>query len=132
VTNATKKVESVLLVDDDANIRLIIEISLEGLTDWQLRQADCGKKALELMHEQRPDLVLLDVMMPEMDGITMLERIKECFPAEMPFVIFMTAKVQQQELEQYKSLGAAGVIMKPFDPMTLPQQIMDILSTCVS
>jgi two-component system OmpR family response regulator len=131
VTNPTKKLESVLLVDDDANIRLIIEISLEGLTDWKLRQADSGRKALELMCEQRPDLVLLDVMMPEMDGITMLERIKERFADEMPFVIFMTAKVQEQELEQYMSLGAAGVIMKPFDPMTLAKQITDILSSCV-
>lgn len=131
MTNPTKKIESVLLIDDDANIRLIIEISLEGLTDWQVRQADCGTKALALMDEQRPDLVLLDVMMPEMDGITMLARIKERFGDSMPSVIFMTAKVQRQELERYKSLGAAGVIMKPFDPMTLAQQIMDILSSCV-
>jgi CheY-like chemotaxis protein len=131
VNNPTKKVESVLLVDDDANIRLIIEISLEGLTDWKVRQANSGQQALELMGEQRPDLVLLDVMMPEMDGITMLERIKERFAADMPFVIFMTAKVQRQELEQYKLLGAAGVIMKPFDPMTLADEIMGILSSCV-
>lgn len=131
MTNATKKIESVLLVDDDANIRLIVEISLQGLTDWSIRQASSGMKALELMNEKCPDLVLLDVMMPEMDGITMLERIKERFASRMPLVIFMTAKVQRQELERYKSLGAAGVIMKPFDPMTLAQQIMDILSSRV-
>ncbi len=121
------KIHNVLLVDDDANIRLITEMTLEGLTDWKLRLASGGAEALKLIDEERPDLVLLDIMMPDMDGMTVFSEIKKRLGADTPFVIFMTAKVQTQEVAQYTSIGAAGVIMKPFDPMTLPNQIMDIV-----
>lgn len=127
MTIPATKIENVLIVDDDANIRLITEMSLEGLTDWKLTLASSGSEALNVIANSRPDLILLDMMMPDMDGVTVFGKIKSHYGADMPNVIFMTAKVQASEIDTYEKLGAAGVIMKPFDPMTLPEQINAIL-----
>ncbi|MBY0550810.1 MAG: response regulator [Candidatus Obscuribacterales bacterium] len=129
MSTSSKKVERVLMVDDDDNIRLIAEMSLEGLTDWQLSTACCGNEALAQIEQHHPDLVLLDMMMPDMDGIAVFKEIKARFGSDAPRVIFMTAKVQTQEIDQYISMGVAGVIMKPFDPMCLPDNINQILAT---
>jgi CheY-like chemotaxis protein len=128
----SKKIEKVLIVDDDANIRLITEVSLQGLTDWQVLQAANGKEALATIQDDCPDLVLLDMMMPDTDGIALLEQIKSCRNGNEPIIIFMTAKVLTQEVERYRSLGAAGVISKPFDPMKLPEQITAIVNSPAS
>ncbi len=120
-------ISKVLMVDDDPHIRLITEMSLEGLTQWRILVAGSGAEALRLVDEERPDLVLLDMSMPGMDGMTVFSEMKKRFESGMPHVIFITAKVQTQEMEQYKKMGVAGVISKPFDPMTLPSQIMRIL-----
>jgi len=123
------KVEKVLMVDDDSNIRLITEMSLEGLTDWKILSAGTADEALDHVTKEQPDLILLDVMMPGMDGVTLFGKIKDKCADSMPRVIFMTAKVQSQELEKYINLGAVGVITKPFDPMKLPEQIESILNS---
>lgn len=120
-------ISKVLMVDDDPHIRLITEMSLEGLTQWQIRLAGSGSEALRLVQEEQPDLVLLDMQMPGMDGTTVLIELKKLLGTAMPHVIFMTAKVQTQEMDEYKCMGVAGVIPKPFDPMTLPDQILGIL-----
>lgn len=126
----TTTIQKVLMVDDDPNIRFITEMSLQGLTSWQVLLAGSGDEALELISTNCPDLALLDVMMPGMDGPTLFEKIKaQCGADKMPLVIFMTAKVQTQEVEAYKNQGAIGVITKPFDPMKLPQQIQEILNS---
>lgn len=122
------KIEKILLVDDDSNIRLITEMTLQGLTDWKICLAESGQEALTKIAEDCPDLVLLDMMMPDMDGLTVFAQMKGKLGKATPPVIFMTAKVQRQEVDRYKSMGAAGIIMKPFDPMTLPEQIYAILS----
>lgn len=123
-------IKKVLLVDDDANIRFITEMSLQGLTDWEIISAGTAQEALTAVTEVKPDLALLDVMMPGMDGVTLLGKMREQISAEqMPLVIFMTAKVQTQEIEAYKNHGAVGVITKPFDPMKLAEQIESILNT---
>lgn len=123
-------IQKVLMVDDDPNIRFITEMSLQGLTSWQVLLAGSGDEALELISNNCPDLALLDVMMPGMDGPTLFRKIKaQCGADKMPLIIFMTAKVQTQEVETYKNLGAIGVITKPFDPMKLPQQIQEILNS---
>lgn len=127
MTIPATKIEKVLIVDDDVNIRLITEMSLEGLTDWKLQLVGSGGEALDAIENDRPDLILLDMMMPDMDGVMVFGKIKSRYDADMPKVIFMTAKVQASEIEVYEKLGAAGVIMKPFDPMTLPEQIKSIL-----
>lgn len=119
-------IQKVMLVDDDTNIRIIAEITLADIGNWQVVLADSGTSAIETAKRERPDLILLDVMMPGMDGPTTLEKLQECLDP-MPPVIFLTAKVQSTEVEHYQSLGAAGVIRKPFDPVTLPDEIRALL-----
>lgn len=120
-------IEKVLLVDDDPRIRKIAQISLEGVGGWKVSLVASGFEAIEAATKEKPDVILLDVMMPEMDGPTTLAKIRENKEiAEVP-VIFFTAKVQKQELDSYLALGAAGIISKPFDPMKLPAEIQEIV-----
>ncbi|MBU6450333.1 MAG: response regulator [Cyanobacteria bacterium REEB67] len=116
-----------LLVEDDDNIRLITRTSLEGLTSWKVIEANSGQVALNIAGQEMPDLILLDIMMPGMDGPTTFGHLREDGQTANIPVIFMTAKVQTQEVEGYIKLGAAGVITKPIDPMLLPEQITGIL-----
>ncbi|CAN5133890.1 response regulator [soil metagenome] len=123
-----RKINSVLIVDDDDNIRLIAQMSLEGLTTWRIQEARSGKEALSCLEGELPDVILLDVMMPDMTGMDLLGHARALLGDNLPLVIFMTAKVQTSEIEKYRSLGAAGVIMKPFDPMKLPEQIEEAIA----
>jgi CheY-like chemotaxis protein len=116
----------ILIVDDDANIRLIASMSLDDEAVIVL-EAESGAEALKVAAEELPDLILLDMMMPEMDGKTTLAELKKRSQLSSIPVIFLTAKVQNSELESYIDLGAAGVITKPFDPMTLPEEINQLL-----
>lgn len=119
--------KTVLLVDDEPDIRTIAELSLQEIGGWQVVLAESGPRALELASERRPDVILLDVMMPGMDGPTVLSRLREePATARIP-VVFLTAKVQKAEVERYVALGAAGVIHKPFDPLTLADELVGIL-----
>ena len=115
----------ILYVEDEADIQAVAKIALEAVGGFQLRVCSSGQEALAEASTFGPELLLLDVMMPGMDGPTTLQKLRE-LPgiAEVP-VIFMTAKVQPQEIEYFKSLGAIDVIAKPFDPMTLAQSIRD-------
>lgn len=122
------KINHVLIVDDDDNIRLIAQMSLEGLTSWKIQEARNGKEALTCLAGELPDVILLDVMMPDMTGLDLFGQAKTLLGDKLPRVIFMTAKVQPSEIERYRALGAAGVIMKPFDPMKLPEQIQEAIS----
>ena len=120
-------IQKVLLVDDDPRIRKIAQISLEGVGGWKVSLVASGFEAIEVAKKEKPDVILLDVMMPEMDGPTTLSKIREHEEiSEIP-VIFFTAKVQKQELDSYLALGAAGIISKPFDPMKLPGEIREIV-----
>ena len=109
----------ILHVDDEPDIREVVEISLGLDSDFVTRNAGSGKEALLVAAEWRPDLILLDVMMPEMDGPATLVQLRtDKRTADIP-VVFMTARAQAREIELLNSLGAMGVIDKPFDPMTL-------------
>ncbi|MBX9689051.1 MAG: response regulator, partial [Candidatus Obscuribacterales bacterium] len=121
-------IERVLLVDDDPRIRKIAQISLEGVGGWKVHLVASGFEAIETAVKEKPDVILLDVMMPEMDGPTTLSKIREIKEIANIPVIFFTAKVQKQELDSYLALGAAGIISKPFDPMKLPSEIEEIVS----
>ena len=121
--------KKILLVDDEADIRLIAEISLSNLGGWQVIQAASGPEAIALAAREKPDLVLLDVMMPGMDGPATLEKLREAEDGHSTPVIFMTAKVQKAEIDRLLGLGVRGLIPKPFDPMTLPDEIRRILGT---
>lgn len=121
------KIQKILLVDDDHNIQLIAQMGLEDRPDWCVVTASSGPEALEKVKEENPDLILLDMMMPGMDGKTTYSKLREQSSGSRIPVIFMTAKVQSHEMQSYLDLGAAGVISKPFDPMTLSQEIAAIV-----
>lgn len=104
-------------------------MSLEGMTKWQILLASSGADALKQIKEQKPDLLLLDVMMPDADGESVFARMKEELGEKAIPTIFITAKVQPQEIRKYKELGALGVIMKPFHPVKLAEEIKHIVDT---
>lgn len=114
----------VLYVDDDDDIRHIVELALGLDPDIELTVASSGAEALvELDKSGTPDIILLDVMMPIIDGPTLLGLLrKRPDTAEVP-VVFMTAKTRPADVEDYHARGAIGVIMKPFDPMRLAADI---------
>ncbi len=113
----------ILYVEDDPDIQTVAAIALEVVGGFTLKTCSSGAQALEQAAVFGPDLLLLDVMMPDMDGPTTLARLRELMPSAATPVIFMTAKVQDSEVAFYKSLGAIGVIAKPFDPMLLAQEV---------
>ncbi|WP_427913060.1 response regulator [Ramlibacter sp. MMS24-I3-19] len=115
--------ERVLYVEDDSDIRTIASMALEAMGGLTLQACASGAEALAVAEAFAPQLLLLDVMMPGMDGPTTLGRLRELAALRDVPVIFMTAKVQASEVEQYRELGALGVITKPFDPMALPGQV---------
>jgi two-component system, OmpR family, response regulator len=122
-------IEKVLLVDDDQNIRFVAQMALEGLTDWKVLLASSGSEAIQVAKSEKPDLILLDMMMPGMDGPSTYAKLQEEQDLASTPVIFMTAKVQTHEVENHLKLGGAGVIAKPFDPMTLHHEILQILES---
>lgn len=123
-----KKISKVLLVDDEPHIRRIGELSLKGVGKWTTVLASSGTEALTMAERENPDLILLDVMMPGMDGPATLQQLRATESTARIPVIFMTAKVQKHEVDKYLAAGAVGVIPKPFDPMALPSLILQILS----
>jgi len=115
-----------LYVDDDDDISSIVELAFEGDDRFHLTVCHSGQEALIAAEQAPPDMVLLDVMMPGMDGPTTLQQLQTQYDLTKVPVVFMTAKVQSSEVESYKALGAADVVAKPFDPMTLSNQIRQI------
>ncbi|NEX62327.1 response regulator [Noviherbaspirillum sp. 17J57-3] len=116
--------KTILYVEDDADIRAVAKIALEIVGGFSLHVCSGGSEAVSAIEQGiRPDLVLLDVMMPGMDGPTTLKALRAFGELASTPVIFMTAKVQPREVEQYQAMGAIGVIAKPFNPMTLAQQV---------
>lgn len=120
-------IQKVLMVDDEPDIRKIGLVSLRSVGKWATVSASSGEEALTLAAQEKPDLILLDVMMPGMTGPDVLVKLRQQPETASIPVIFMTAKVQRTEIDGYLALGAAGVISKPFDPMLLPQQIRAIV-----
>ncbi len=121
------KINKVLIIEDEPHIRRIGELSLRGVGKWEVVLAASGAEGLERAASEQPDVILLDVMMPGMDGPTTLAELRaQLNTANIP-VIFITAKVEKHEVERYLSLGAVGVISKPFDPLKLPREIQQIL-----
>lgn len=117
----------VLIVDDDDDIRDITRISLEVVAGWDVITANGGLAALELAREHHPDAVLLDMMMPDMDGLTTFSHLQaDESTSDIP-VILLTAKVQMGDRELWEDHPIQGVIAKPFDPMTLATQVATLL-----
>jgi two-component system OmpR family response regulator len=116
---STRDFQSVLYVDDDADICRIVQATLRMVPGLIVQTADSGERAIDLAHELRPDLVLMDVMMPGLDGPSTLKRMRQSILLAGIPVIFLTAKVLPAEISQLLQLGAIGVIVKPFDPLKL-------------
>jgi two-component system, OmpR family, response regulator len=117
---------TLLYVDDEPDIREVVEMSLGLAEGLQAHTCESGEQALELLPRIVPDLILLDVMMPGLDGPSTLLKIRELPGFAHTPVVFMTAKAMPQEVERFKSLGAVAVIAKPFDPLQLANQIIGI------
>ena len=122
----TRELSKILYVEDDPDIQAIAMMVLETINGFIVEPCNGGSEALQKAAAFDPDLILLDVMMPGMDGPETLKGIRNLPGLQTTPVVFMTAKVQPQEVQGYLDLGAVGVIAKPFDPMTLAQELRDI------
>jgi CheY-like chemotaxis protein len=118
--------QQILYVDDEPDIREIVQMALGLMPALSVTVADSGMRALQSMLSNKPDLVLLDVMMPNMDGPTTLQQMRATPQLQAIPVIFMTAKAMPQEVARFRALGAAAVIAKPFDPMLLAEHVFAI------
>ncbi|MBE0481870.1 MAG: response regulator [Bacterioplanes sp.] len=116
----------IMHVEDDESIRLVVEMSLVDVAGFELLSCDGGESALQQVVSFAPQLILLDVMMPKMDGLQTLAALREIpHVADIP-VVMMTAKIQDAEKQHYLQCGAVAVLNKPFDPMTLGKQLLAI------
>ena len=122
----SNSLNSILMVEDEPDIQTVAKLALEAVGGFNVEICSCGQEALDKAVGVNPDLILLDVMMPGMDGPTTLQELKKIPELSDTPVIFMTAKVQPQEVQQYKDLGALDVIAKPFDPMSLADNVRSI------
>jgi CheY-like chemotaxis protein len=117
------ELKRIMYAEDEPDIQAVAKLALEMVGGFEVLLCDNGQKALDQVKGFAPDLILLDVMMPSMDGPTALKHLRaDPATANIP-VIFLTAKVQPLEVSQYKEQGALDVIAKPFDPMTLAAQV---------
>ena len=120
------QLNKILYVEDEPDIQAIATMALEMVGGFTVKICSSGEEALAEVESFAPDLILLDVMMPGMDGPTTLKALREKPGLKNLPIAFMTAKVQPQEIEYYKSLGALDAIAKPFDPMTLADKVSAI------
>jgi len=118
--------KTVLVIDDDRDIREVAKTSLELVGGFAVMVADSGLHGVALAQQARPDAIILDLMMPDFDGQQTLAQLKQVPDTTHIPVIMLTAKVQVSKLELVRK-GAAGVLVKPFDPMQLPNQVREIL-----
>jgi two-component system OmpR family response regulator len=122
------ELQRILHVEDDPSIQAVAKVALEAVGGFQVLSCSSGQAALDQLVAFAPDFILLDVMMPDMDGPQTLAHIAQLIDIEQVPVAFMTAKVQPAEIAHYRSLGARDVIIKPFDPMQLAAQVRKIWS----
>lgn len=126
------ELKRILYVEDEPDIQAVAKIALEAVGGFELKVFSAGADAVKNAAAFAPQLLLLDVMMPGMDGPTTLAELRKLPELAQTPVIFMTAKVQPQEVAHFKSLGAIEVIAKPFDPMTLAHSVRNAWSAHVS
>jgi CheY-like chemotaxis protein len=117
----------VLIIDDEEDIRAVAALSLETVAGWEVAMASSGAQGVARAESLQPDAILLDVMMPGMDGRATFAALKKNPQTTKIPVVLLTAKAQQGERQQLAALGVAGVLVKPFDPLTLPREIAAIL-----
>ena len=120
------KLKKILYAEDDQDIQEIGVLAMETLGGFSVKTCDSGEEVAAAAVAFKPDLVVLDIMMPGMDGVEALRTLRDIDAFKETPVIFMTAKVMKDEQEEYRQLGAKAVIIKPFDPTTLCEQISEV------
>lgn len=118
--------ERILYVEDEPDIQAVAKLALESVGGFILHVCSSGQQAIKEAEEFAPQLILLDVMMPGMDGPTTMKELRKIPSLANVPVVFMTAKVQTNEVAEYMDMGAQEVIAKPFDPMTLSDAVRNI------
>jgi CheY-like chemotaxis protein len=119
--------KTLLVIDDDDDIREIAQLALELGASWKVLTASSGNEGVAMAVKSRPDAILLDVMMPGMDGPATYELLRQGKHTSTIPVVFLTAKTRPAERERLLALGVNGVLAKPFDPMTLSEQVATLL-----
>jgi CheY-like chemotaxis protein len=117
----------ILIIDDEPDIREVAQMSLEMISGWQVITAQSGDEGITKAKQERPDAILLDAMMPGMDGPTTFRKLQEDPSTRRIPVIIFTAKVQPADRRRFAELGVKDVITKPFDPLRLGPQLAEIL-----
>ncbi|MBU7582572.1 MAG: response regulator [Nostoc sp. TH1S01] len=118
----------ILVIDDEDSVREIVQISLESVAGWDILTASSGNEGIEIAESEQPDAILLDVMMPYMDGPTTFKKLQASVATCNIPTIMLTAKAQSSEQKQFMDLGVAGVITKPWLPLDLVHNICKILN----
>lgn len=122
------KTKRVLVIDDESPIREIVEMGLEEMAGWEVLKAASGQEGIETAKTQLPDAILLDVMMPEMDGVSTFKKLQENAATQNIPTIFMTAHIEKNEQQRLLQSGIQGILLKPIKIYTLVEQIQDILN----
>ncbi len=117
----------VLIIDDEDDIREVASLSLEATADWTILTASSGREGIKVAAAEKPDAILMDVMMPEMDGPTTFKHLQLNPETKGIPVVLLTAKVQGVDQRRFAGLGVAAILFKPFDPLTLAAQISEVL-----
>lgn len=118
----------ILIIDDEEAIRVVVKAGLAATTNWQVLLANSAVEGMTMAQAEQPDAILLDVMMPELDGITLFHKLKaQALTKGIP-VIFLTAQIRVEEQRKIEVLGGAGMIIKPFEVGAIAQQIRALLS----
>lgn len=117
----------ILVIDDEDDIREVAQISLETVAGWEVLTACSGSEGLLQAEVEQPDVILLDVMMPDMDGFATFQKLQANTATQHIAVILLTAKVQSTDRQRFVELGITAMIAKPFNPLNLANQIAEIL-----
>jgi CheY-like chemotaxis protein len=117
----------ILIIDDEDDIREVAALSLEAIAGWHILTASSGAKGIELAIAEQPDAILMDVMMPGVDGPTTFRNMQQNPAIANIPVLLLTAKVQGVDQRRFAGLGVAAILFKPFDPLTLAEQISEVL-----
>jgi len=117
----------ILIIDDEDDIREVAALSLESVAGWEVEMASSGAQGILRATEIQPDAILLDVMMPGMDGPTTFRELRKNPATSAIPVLLLTAKVQSTDQRRFADLGVEAILFKPFDPLTLSKQISDVL-----
>jgi CheY-like chemotaxis protein len=121
------KLRQILVIDDEANVREVVSLCLRKLGGWEVITAASGQEGLTLAQTAQPDAIILDLRMPGMDGLTVLQKLRENPSTEAIPVLMLTANAYLPDLPRFASFGVLATISKPFEPLPFVRQIADVL-----